>query len=479
MEPELRARLQEARQMDRAGQYGRAVLAYKMVLRADPGCLEAKVDLSGLLMMLGRFEEALELCHEALAAAPGLPSAQQNLIGALLGLERYEEADGLCRSMLLADPGCAPAHLGLGMSLACRDRHLEADAAFLRAQALDPADVRIRNALLTSRLKRGAWPEAWETWMAIADRDIGGAAGIFEKGVVNLTYGRFEEGWAQYESRTGAPHAEETAARPRWDGAPFPGRTLLLHWEQGLGDTLMAIRYAALARARGGRVTALVQAPLLPVLRGCAGVDQWLVPGEPLPEFHCHLPLMSLPGIFWTGLAQGPATVPYLRAPEGPRPELAASGNLKVGLVWAGNTAHKLDFMRSLPPAELAPLAALPGVDWYSLQLGYEGGDPWPGLATLAPHLTDFGATARILEQLDLLISVDTGVVHLAGALGRPAWVLLPLWPDWRWQLEGPASPWYPTLRLFRQREYSRWTGVVAEVGAALAELLQTRRGTC
>jgi hypothetical protein len=150
-----------------------------------------------------------------------------------------------------------------------------------------------------------------------------------------------------------------------------------------------------------------------------------------------------------------------------------------VGLVWAGSTVHKHDFLRTLPPEVLAPLAEVAGVDWYSLQVGYEGERPWEGLPELGPRLRDFGDTAQVLGALDLLVSVDTSIVHLAGALGRPAWVLLPLVPDWRWGLEGASSPWYPALRLFRQTRYGEWEDVVGRIAESLNALMGERRGTC
>ena len=478
MEPELEARLLEARRLDRAGQPGRAILAYKLVLRADPSALGAKVDLAGLLMTLGREEEALDLCLDALAQSPGNLAALQNLIGALLGLERYEEADARCRKLLEDDPACAPAHLGLGMSLACRDRHPEAETAFRRALALDPADRRARSALFTSLIKTKAWDRLYTVWMAMAGQDPDQAGGSFEQAMIHLVFGELEQGWQRYESRfdlTRDPVTRLACPQPLWDGAPFPGRTLLLTWEQGFGDTLMFIRYAAMARALGGRVVAQVQAPLLPVLRGCPGVDQWLAPTDPLPPFDCHLSLLSLPRVLKTRLDTIPAPCPYLQAPSPARgTPVRPSDRLKVGLVWAGSQVHKHDFLRTLPPSALACLATLPGIDWYSLQVGYQGPPPWP-LEDLAPHLQDFSDTARALARLDLLITVDTAVAHLAGAMARPVWLMLPLMPDWRWRLEGTTTPWYPTFRLFRQTRFNDWTSVVASVAHALEALTASR----
>lgn len=485
MLPETMTRLEEARRLDRAGEKGRALLAYKLVLRFDPDCAEARVDLSGLLMSLGRYEEALVLCEEALRALPGSLAARQNLVGTLLGLERYAEAEEHCRRLLERDPGWAPAHLGLGLGLSIRGRFEEAEAVLSAAQPLDGPSREIRAALFSIQVKTRAWDRAYPTWMAIADRDLEGAKATFERAFVHFTYGELEEGFRCYESRftppnTVAPNLQ--VPQPLWDGSPFPGRTLLLHYEQGFGDTLQFIRYTGMAKARGGTVLALVQPQLLPVLRGCPGVDALLTLDRPIPPFDLHLPLMSLPRVLGTRLDTIPAPIPYLRLPEAPSPAedaVRTSPNLKVGLVWAGSTGHKYDFLRTLPVQALAPLAEVPGVDWYSLQVGYQGGLPWEGLPDLAPLLKDFGDTARVLSRLDLLVSVDTSAAHLAGALGFPVWLMISLLPDWRWLLDGERTAWYPTFRLFRQRAPDDWPEVVAAVADSLTALMNQRRGTC
>ncbi len=480
-DPATPARLAEARRLDREGQHGRAVLAYKLVLRADPGCLEAQVDLAGLLLVLGRYEESLALSREALEARPGLPAALQNLIGALLGLEQYAEAEAHCRDLLRRVPDAPAAHLGLGLGLASRDLHLEAEPHFARVLALDPGNRRARLALWTSRMKARAWDRALATWLEIAERDMTGAEAVFERGLARLTCGDLREGFRDYEARWADPPQVGPVLdlkAPRWDGTPFPGRTLLLHYEQGFGDTLMALRYAGRVKALGGAVAVQVQPQLLPVVRSCAGVDQWLVPGDPLPPHDLHLPLMSLPHVFGGEI---PAEIPYLRAPAAPSEAEArvAGEGLRVGLVWAGSTGHRLDALRTLPPEALAPLFRLPGIAWHSLQVGWEGGLPDPALRDLAPWLKDFGDTARVIERLDLVLAVDTAVAHLAGALGKPVWLMLPLIADWRWRLEGETTPWYPAFRLFRQIRYGDWADVGRRVGESLNHLMNIRRGTC
>lgn len=477
MEPDTRARLQEAHRLDRAGEHGRAVLAYKLLLKADPSCQEARVDLAGLLLVLGRHDEAAALCLEALEARPGDLRARQNLIGALLGLGRADEAEAHCRNVLAQAPTWTPARVGLALGFSFCGLHEEAERCLLEAQALDPGNPEVRSSLFQVQVKLRAWHRLRTTWEAIATRDLEGPAGLYEQAFLHLTYGELEEGWRLWEHRFTPPNtvAPDLAfPQPLWDGSPFPGRTLLLHYEQGMGDTLMFIRHARQAKARGGRVLALVQPPLLRVLEGCPGVDGLLTLEDPLPPFDLHLPLMSLPGILGIRLDNIPAEIPYLALPDAPSPAeslVRPSRNLKAGLVWAGNPSHRYDFMRTLPPSDLAPLAQVPGIDWYSLQVGYAGGLPWEGIVDAAPLLRDFADTARILSRLDLLVTVDTSAAHLAGALGLPVWVLLPLLPDWRWLLEGGRTPWYPTFRLFRQSSFNDWSAVMAEVAGALQAL--------
>jgi hypothetical protein len=485
MRPETLDRLQEARRLDRGGEPGRALLAYKLVLRMEPECVDARIDLAGLLMTLSRFEEALALCEEALQARPGSLAALQNKVGALLGLERFQEAEGHCRRILEQDPTWAPAHLGLALEALLQGRLEEAEASLLTAQSLDPSNRKILSALFATQVKLRAWDRLRPTWMALADQDLDPAKGTMEKAFIHLSYGDLEKGWECYEARLDSPSPNELVLKvpqPVWDGSPFPGRALLLHYEQGMGDTFMFIRYAQLAKARGGTVHALVQPKVLEALRGCPGIDSLFTLESPCPAFDLHLPLLSLPRVLGTRLDSIPAPVPYLKVPEAPSPAEAAvvpSPQLKVGLVWAGSTGHTLDFMRTLPVGDLAPLAEIPGVDWYSLQVGFQGGLPWEGLPDLSPSLKTFADTARVLSRLDLLITVDTSVAHLAGGLGLPVWLLLPILPDWRWLLEGDRTAWYPTFRLFRQRTHEDWSTVMAEVGDSLKALMNARRGTC
>jgi len=260
-------------------------------------------------------------------------------------------------------------------------------------------------------------------------------------------------------------------SQPRWNGEPFPGKTLLLHYEQGFGDTLMFVRYARRAKALGGLVLLDAQVPLADLVATCPGVDGVIPHGSPLPPFDLQVSLHSLPQVFQTTLDTIPQEIPYLDIP-GHVPNrdwvlrtLARSeGQTRIGLVWAGRRTHKDDQQRSLTPASLAALGSVPGVAWHSFQIDSPEQPPLPGLVILDPMLRNFSDTAFALSGMNLLITVDTALAHLAGALGIPTLLLLPFYPDWRWLLGREDSPWYPSMRLYRQTSPGDWDGVLARI---------------
>ena len=264
-------------------------------------------------------------------------------------------------------------------------------------------------------------------------------------------------------------------AQPMWDGSALEGRRILLHAEQGLGDTLQFVRYAPLVRQRGGFVILECQQTLLRLLAGASGIDRLIARGHPLPDFDCHAPLLSLPAIFRTAIDTIPAAVPYVEvAPveverwrEIIESRAGARGGLKVGLTWAGNPRHRNDRNRSLSPRDLSALASLDQTVFFQLQKDAAAA-PDLEMIELLDGSSDFLDTAAILQNLDLLISVDTSVAHLAGALGRPVWTLLPFAPDWRWMTGRSDSPWYPSMRLYRQQRRKDWAEVLQRVRADL-----------
>ncbi|MBF0372933.1 MAG: hypothetical protein HQL39_05880, partial [Alphaproteobacteria bacterium] len=296
-----------------------------------------------------------------------------------------------------------------------------------------------------------------------------------------MLMGEFREGARIYEGRVKSQMdlVGRDYPQPAWNGAKFKNRTLFLHSEQGLGDTLNFLRYVPLVKARGGRVILECQAPLLPLCAGL-GADRVIAAGETPPPFDLCRSLVSLPFVFGHDLKSLPAKVPYLVTPadrvEAWRARLGAPqpGRLRIGLVWAGSPGHGNDRHRSVSIDSLRPILDVPGATFFSLQKGPAADQlRQAGLSgtvhDLGASLRDFADTAAVVELLDLVISVDTSVVHLAGALARPCWAMLPFCPDWRWLIGREDSPWYPTLRLFRQTTSGDWAGVVDRMARELA----------
>ncbi|WP_407160585.1 glycosyltransferase family 9 protein [Bradyrhizobium sp. STM 3557] len=300
-----------------------------------------------------------------------------------------------------------------------------------------------------------------------------------------LLSGDLKNGFATYCRWRGLVESEHRIIGPEWQGDSFVGRTLLLYSEQGVGDALQFIRYLPMVAAKGGTIVLQVQPALVSLLRGLQGVSV-IRRGAALPRFDLQLPLMHLPHVFGTTLDSIPAEIPYLHAdPEKVETWRRAVGDvdaLKVGVVWAGSPTHKGDRHRSMSADAILPALIMPGVQLYSLQKEPRAAD-LPVLARLqsnvidlAPELGDFADTAAAISALDLVIAVDTSVAHLAGAMGRPTWTMLPYAPDWRWLRDREDTPWYPGMRLFRQQAPQAWSGVIARVSAELAEVATGRR---
>ncbi|WP_207460965.1 tetratricopeptide repeat protein [Azospirillum sp. SYSU D00513] len=392
----------------------------------------------------GRLAEAAALCRALLREDPRHPEALHRL-GVLHHLGRdYVAAARLFAAA--ASSGHPAAHGDLAVSLMKAGRPEDALAQFRKAHALAPQDARV----------------GYNLAMAL------------------LAAGDLREGFCLYEQRW---HLKgPTPWVPRWDlfwdGRPLDGGVLLLHAEQGFGDTIQFSRYVPLAAARGARVVLAVPAVLRRLVAGLDGVDGILSEGERIPAYAAHAPLMSLPRIFRTGRDTVPNRVPYLGAgQEGSAPTSGARGPIRVGLAWAGRAEDPDDAHRSLPVERLAPLLALPGLEFHSLQKGAAEADldRVEGGGRVIRHgesFGDFADTATVMAGLDLVIGVDTAVVHLAGALGKPVWILLSADPDWRWMRGCAHSPWYPTAHLFRQPALGAWEPVLADVGERLKAAL-------
>jgi hypothetical protein len=296
-----------------------------------------------------------------------------------------------------------------------------------------------------------------------------------------LGNGDFTRGWPEYEWRWKVkPLRNKPSIGPRWDGTSFEGKTLLITAEQGLGDTVNFIRYAPLAKSRGGKVVFDCPQPLSALLETCPGIDKLVTRGQPGPTFDFHIPLLSLPGLFGIPPEAATAPVPYLRPNpdriEFWRNELSTIPGLRVGICWKGSNVHKGDKLRSVPLTRFAPLAAVPGVSLISLQKS-PGAEQLTDGSADGMNVIDFGCrtapefadVAALMMNLDLIISVDTAIIHVAGALSRPVWAATPYAADWRWLRVREDTPWYPTMRLFRQSSRGEWDTVFGRLAAALA----------
>lgn len=434
---------------------------------------------SSALFEQAKWEEAEEACFRALELDPINLTARSNLGSIQMTRGDLESAEQTFRLLLAEQPHHEQLQLLLITCLTRRGAldlvHLE----IIKAIQLHPNSLEVHKSIVGTWYNQGRWTEYQAEIERFRKVDPASAHPDWEQSLMELLLGDFSQGWEHYEARHGLP-AESKAQRifgpPAWRGGAFEGKSLLLWAEQGFGDTLMFVRYLPLVKALGGTVILEAQPALRSVVATCPGADAVIPRGAPLPHFDLQASLMSLPRLFRTDLSSIPAQIPYLDVPaEVPNRQAIletlarAQGRTRIGLVWAGRPGYGRDFERSLPADLLAPLGDLPGVAWFSLQVGREEVPSLPDLVTLAPGLKDFSDTAYALSGMDLLISVDTAVAHLAGALGIPTFLLLPFQPDFRWLMEREDSPWYPSFRLYRQPAYGDWESVVQRVLADLS----------
>lgn len=451
-----------------------------MVSLDDTGLPDAKTSIrqGHRLRQQGDWLAAFAAYQRALAVQPACGLAHQALGFTLLQQQLYPEAVLHLAKALRLQPESARLHVGYGNALCGLDQYEQALGHYRRALALRPnvPAITFRLAHALRRLNRleeslGYYQQALQQCPENPSMHYDYAAAL-------IALGRLREGFRQYEGRR---RRIQPDVAPTWRGENLKGRTILLYREQGLGDTIQFVRFVPEVARRGAKVILQCQSPLVRLCRTLAGVHQVVVNFEDLPPLDYQCSVMSLVDATQATWATLSAEVPYLRVPQEvhhPLPQAHPGRPLKVGVSWAGATETDYDRERSIALHQLTVLVDCPGVTFYSLQKGERAADlkhvsGASAVLDLAPHLGDFADTAAFLTQLDVVISVDTSVAHLAGALGKTVWLLLPYAPDWRWMLQREDSPWYPTARLFRQRQRGDWDDVIARLKAHLANELR------
>lgn len=466
------ARLNLAALHKRAGRLEQAEQQCRQAIQLAPALAAAYVNLTAILLAQGRSQEARAACRKALELDPQSLEANCNWASILLEERQFVAAETLCRQLLARWPQHAETWNNLGSALQEQGRLEEAESCYRQALALAPdypaAQLNLANAYAARRRLK----EAEQCYRSILERHPDHVGAHFHLGLTLLLSGRWKEGWPEYEWRWRRPEFfRRQFTQPLWDGRPLGGSAVVLvHAEQGLGDTVQFVRYLPWVKERSqARVVFECQPALVNLLQHFPGADQVIPAGAPLGAFDCHIPLLSLPRVF----AAEPHTVPlaggYLRLPpaltEFWRTQLDAIGRPAIGLVWAGNPRYPSDHLRSIAPHRLAPLLSLAGVHWIDLR--YQG-EPLAPLHQPLRGNAQLVDAAALITALDLLISVDTLFAHLAGALGAPVWTLLRYVPDWRWGCQADATPWYHSMRLWRQRAPDDWEEVLERVAGEI-----------
>jgi tetratricopeptide (TPR) repeat protein len=458
-----------------------AIAHYEKAAQVSPSDISLLCRVSNALIELKEFKRAEPVARDAVRLGPGLAGPHLNLGVALHLQNRLAEAIAEYELAIRFDPTSAVTHGNLSDLLARLDRLAEAEAAARKAVELQPAstDQWSNLAAILARMDR------YEDALAAARRAIELAPDNYRAhataGLVLLMMGRMVEAWPEFEWRT---HEWATPTdRKQWDGSPLNGQPIVLRSEQGFGDTIQFIRYASMVKQRGGRVLVECSPLLKDLIATAPGVDGVFAWDGDAPNVNIEVWMMSLPHYFATTPEKIPATVPYLKhdpaRADRLRPFTEIPTGLKVGLIWAGNPDHLNDRNRSCPLSALAPLTQIPGVQCFNLQKGVAAERDAAlaaqlGLIDLARNCNDFADLAAAMSLMDLIISVDTAPAHLAGALARPVWLLLPRAAEWRWNLDPERSRWYSTMRLFRQPSTGDWDAVIQQVASTIEDRLHS-----
>ncbi len=451
-----------------AGGQLEAAHCYQQAVEIDPTASQAWFNLGVVQTLAGEVDLALAAYQQAIATRPRFARALNNAGILLQARHDFEAAADCYRQAIAAEPTYVDPHYNSGLLAFARGHFPAAERAYRRALKLAPGHSEARNNLGNTLLELGQAREARRCFEAVLTAAPDHPEARWNLGYTQLLLGDYAEGWANYEWRLLQPGRARSFDLPRWNGEPLAGDPLLIWNEQGLGDAIQFARFLPVVQARGAEIH-LETAPALARLFASLA-DRLVTPGAGSPA-SWQLPMLSLPAVFATRADTIPPA-PYLAAGDPERGKfrdlLAASlpaGDLRVGLAWSGNPNHQRDRLRSLSAALAATLAApLTGISFVSVQRGA----PPPGVMTFDEAVTDLADTAGLMANLDLVISVDTAAAHLAGALGVPVWLLLSYAPDFRWLIEREDSPWYPSMRIFRQRRLNDWPRLIERVRAEL-----------
>lgn len=426
--------------LQQSGNTKAALEKYEALLAVEPSS-DAYANYGVALRTLGHIQAAIVVYRQALHINPKNVAALSNLGGGLRALGQLDEAFPVLQQAIQLQPDFIGAHYNLGLVYMDNQQPEQAIVCFDTVLNQDPNRVDAQ----------------------------------FDRATCLLQLGKLKEGFEAYECRFGyEPRLVKPYSQPKWDGNSLNGRTLLLYAEQGFGDTLQFIRYVSMIDKANGRIILECPPPLKRLMASVSQIDEVIVPGETLPPFDVHTSLLSLPHHFQTTLETIPAAIPYLQAPFYRLGVPQRSGaHLKVGLVWASGHSDVGVRNRTIPLETFLPLFELPQISFISLQKGPQAKQikqiGLEGLVSEIGHrINDFADTAAVLEELDLLITADTAIVHLAGAMGKPCWVLLPYGSEWRWMLNQQDTPWYPSIRLFRRQANQTWTDVIHIILTAL-----------
>jgi tetratricopeptide (TPR) repeat protein len=453
---------------------GRNVDAIDMFVLATEqraGFSQAHIKAAQHLLAVERCSEAIPHYLAAIDAHPEMAELHCNLANAYRRVGKLNEALDSCRRAIELKPKLAESHVIMGAIWKDRRRPSDALESLRRALAINPNLADPTNIMAVLVEQAGQIEQAASLYARAVELQPDSAQFHENLGISLLLRGQFARGWQEYDWRRLKPSnpGSRPFPQPAWDGSPLDGKTIMLFAEQGFGDTIQFLRYAKIVADRGARVLLECQAPLVSVARQVSGIAEVIPQGEIWPECDAQLALMSVPMVLGTDLHSIPNKVPYISAD----PQLTAAwrdslkglSGKRIGVAWEGSATHKNDKNRSMSARRLAPLAEVPGISLISLQkLGRSAPPENLKMLDRTVELMDFSDTAALIANLDLVVTVDTAVAHLAGAMGKPVWVLLPSVPDWRWLLGRDDSPWYPTARLFRQEIPGDWAGVMRRV---------------